>query len=264
MPSMPPGWYDDGRGALRWWDGTQWTEHVATPDPEPSPGAAPVELQAEEPLPPELAEAETPAVPPYAAAGGYPGADPSGYPGGFPGGVAPAGAFVSATEPAKSKTWIVWVVIGVVLLGIVIAAAVILPLLFLSFAAGGGSTAPDGADETEAVSAVMLYDDAWQEADCDKLAASTTEEFRVSLGIDDCVDFEEASASFTDSVDNYEVVVTSIDKAGDTITVSTTESYDALYDEDDQPLDQPVPASDQYRYVLVSTDDGWVIDDLPE
>lgn len=23
-----PGWYPDGSGALRWWDGTQWTAHV--------------------------------------------------------------------------------------------------------------------------------------------------------------------------------------------------------------------------------------------
>ena len=24
-----PGWYDDGTGAQRWWDGTRWTEHYA-------------------------------------------------------------------------------------------------------------------------------------------------------------------------------------------------------------------------------------------
>lgn len=28
MASGPePGWYDDGRGAQRWWDGRQWTEY---------------------------------------------------------------------------------------------------------------------------------------------------------------------------------------------------------------------------------------------
>jgi Protein of unknown function (DUF2510) len=27
--NTPAGWYDDGRGALRYWDGTQWTEHTA-------------------------------------------------------------------------------------------------------------------------------------------------------------------------------------------------------------------------------------------
>ena len=29
MTTVPPGWYDDGHGGMRWWDGTQWTEHVA-------------------------------------------------------------------------------------------------------------------------------------------------------------------------------------------------------------------------------------------
>jgi hypothetical protein len=27
--STPPGWYDDGAGARRWWDGAAWTSHVA-------------------------------------------------------------------------------------------------------------------------------------------------------------------------------------------------------------------------------------------
>lgn len=27
--NTPPGWYDDGHGSLRWWDGSQWTTHTA-------------------------------------------------------------------------------------------------------------------------------------------------------------------------------------------------------------------------------------------
>lgn len=27
----PPGWYDDGQGAMRWWDGQEWTDHVHPP-----------------------------------------------------------------------------------------------------------------------------------------------------------------------------------------------------------------------------------------
>jgi len=41
-----PGWYDDGTGQTRWWDGAAWTQHVAPlPEPvaEPAPAAAPAE-----------------------------------------------------------------------------------------------------------------------------------------------------------------------------------------------------------------------------
>lgn len=27
--TTPPGWYPDGSGAQRWWDGSRWTEHTA-------------------------------------------------------------------------------------------------------------------------------------------------------------------------------------------------------------------------------------------
>ncbi|MGB3373679.1 MAG: DUF2510 domain-containing protein, partial [Microbacterium sp.] len=27
--STPAGWYDDGSGRQRWWDGQQWTENFA-------------------------------------------------------------------------------------------------------------------------------------------------------------------------------------------------------------------------------------------
>lgn len=27
----PAGWYDDGSGRMRWWDGAVWTEHFASP-----------------------------------------------------------------------------------------------------------------------------------------------------------------------------------------------------------------------------------------
>ena len=30
--AVPAGWYPDESGALRWWDGTQWTEHLHTGD----------------------------------------------------------------------------------------------------------------------------------------------------------------------------------------------------------------------------------------
>ncbi len=34
--TTPAGWYDDGSGRQRWWDGTQWTEFVNGPAPAPA------------------------------------------------------------------------------------------------------------------------------------------------------------------------------------------------------------------------------------
>lgn len=36
----PPGWYPDGSGVLRYWDGTQWTQHVQAGSALPVPGGA--------------------------------------------------------------------------------------------------------------------------------------------------------------------------------------------------------------------------------
>jgi hypothetical protein len=125
-----PGWYDDGHSALRWWDGAQWTEHVAEPDEEPAEGENSDSYR--------TGEGETAVLPPEL------GGPPAGYLGGaYPG--SDGGAFAAATEPHRSRLWIVWVVLGVVMLGIVVALAVLLPMLFL--AASGSSTPQPGATE---------------------------------------------------------------------------------------------------------------------
>jgi hypothetical protein len=38
--STPPGWYPDGQGGQRWWDGNQWTEHTLPPDTSDRPAPA--------------------------------------------------------------------------------------------------------------------------------------------------------------------------------------------------------------------------------
>ena len=42
MPMSPPGWYPDGTGNMRWWDGTMWTEH-RQPQQPPLPPAPPAQ-----------------------------------------------------------------------------------------------------------------------------------------------------------------------------------------------------------------------------
>ncbi len=39
QPTTPPGWYPDGQGGQRWWDGTQWTEHTQPPAAPAAPSA---------------------------------------------------------------------------------------------------------------------------------------------------------------------------------------------------------------------------------
>ncbi|MGC4174742.1 DUF2510 domain-containing protein [Demequina sp.] len=41
MSQIAPGWYDDGSGALRYWDGTIWTEHTAAAYAQPAPASGP-------------------------------------------------------------------------------------------------------------------------------------------------------------------------------------------------------------------------------
>lgn len=298
MTTTPPGWYDDGHGALRWWDGAQWTEHVAQPDPEPAahapteaeivaaseagaapspapddqayaaadpahPGQAAHAGQAAEPYAAEpgqtYGQPTSPGQPteaPYGAAGA-----PGWYPGGYGGTDASAGAFVAATEPRKSKLWILWVVLGVVLLGIVIAAAVVIPLLFLNLASSGGN-AGGTDDERAAVAVVELYDDAWQDADCDAFTESTTDSFRETSGFADCASFVAEAELFDENFDDYEVVIGEIVTEDGTITVTTTETFVSLVDDEGNPVDTPTPGSAVYHYIVVPFEGGWAIDDL--
>lgn len=82
--NAPAGWYDDGSGRQRWWDGSQWTEHFFTQ----ADAAASAQQAVEAPVadvagtaesasfaPPYVmaANVTTPAVPDAVAAPGYPG-----------------------------------------------------------------------------------------------------------------------------------------------------------------------------------------------
>ncbi len=279
MTTTPPGWYDDGHGALRWWDGTQWTEHSAEPDAEVSPAPTEAEIVdgAEASTRPEPAIVVSPSGAPGQPDGAAPSAHPAPHhPGdgaapvegdregvypGTPAGDAPAGgAFAAATEPrSRSKLWIVWVVLGTVLLGIVIAAAVLIPLALMS-----ASTANSGGqtdDERAAVATVGLYDEAWQQADCEKLTAATTEQFRTVSELSDCATFAEQAAAFGTGIEDYTVNITDVESVGGEITVTTNETYTMIVDENGEPA-EPTEGAQVYEYTLVESDGEWLIDYL--
>lgn len=49
MSQTPAGWYPDANGTIRWWDGTQWTEHTQPPPAPPSPPAPAYDAPTEPP-----------------------------------------------------------------------------------------------------------------------------------------------------------------------------------------------------------------------
>ena len=285
MSTTPPGWYDDGSGTQRWWDGEAWTDQVQAGSADDSPPAAEAGSAAPaEPGSPPAAEAlagldpaaaaaagiaptgatpDTPGYPAHAASGAPVGA----YPGGFPGEPAAGAAEGRATyqegspQPAaKSKLWIVFAVLGVLVVALIVLAAVFIPRL-IGQITGGGS--PAGSDaERAAVEVVERYDDAWDDADCDLYFETTTEGYRQALGMTDCAAFESTAEVFDESTDEYEIEVDTVEQTGENITVLTTERYLSLVDENGDPLPTPDPIAEPLQYTLVPAAGGWAIDNV--
>ena len=144
----------------------------------------------------------------------------------------------TVTPPARrSKLWIVFVALGVVLIGLVVLAA---------------------------EDVVDAYDDAWDDMDCAAYQAILTPEFLASGGLSDCADFAQAAREFNNSVEDYEVSFISTTREGDTIYVQTVETFTQTADAAGAPLDNPVPASFSALYTLVPGGSGWLIDDYVE
>lgn len=263
--STPPGWYDDGHGALRWWDGAQWTEHthVAEQAAEPvavesSAGAEP--LAVESSATPDASSA--PVAPPVPTLP----ADVAASTGSFPE-VAPPAPAADPGRPA-SKLWILFVALGVVVVGLLVLAAVFIPRFIGDIltppGAAPGQESVQGSDADAAADVVEDYDEAWDDVDCVAYQATLSSDYLASFGYTDCAEFEIAAQQFVDSVENYEVTILSTTREGDTIVVETLESFTQVLDPTGQPLETPVPGSTGYQYTLVNEGGSWVIDDFVE
>lgn len=232
--STPAGWYDDGQGAVRWWDGAQWTEHThardaATADPtaqpEPSPSVG----------------SPSPEADPATALGfGQPA------PGGYPA--------VATQPPPRRSLWWIWLVAGAALLVILIVLAVIFVPMALRAVTGGGVVG-DTDDERAAAAAVHEYDRAWQSIDCDLMIGATTEGFREDYDLNTCETFEVQATELAASTSDYETTVTSVETQDDgTVIVEATETYEDSADGSRY--------SDYFAYLVVSEAAGWRIDDF--
>lgn len=257
MTSPAPGWYDDAHGSLRWWDGAQWTAHVqALPAPaaqapsEPVPDAAAdfaAQFEQTSPAVPPIPTGPGAAggVPPYAGAIGTAPSDPQPFP--------------QAPPPPKSKMWIVWVVLGVVVLAVIGGAIAFAIAILSQFSAPSGNGA-EGPDQEAAVAAVYRHDIAWQTANCDDFEEATTSAYRDDTGFVDCDDFVEQAEYFLETTSEYEVTVTDVEQDGDVIIVETTETYLTSVDGDGEPLESPEAISEDYQYTVVDDAGTWRID----
>jgi len=286
----PPGWYDDRRGSIRWWDGAAWSEHVVARDASRAGVQTAVVSTTSRPVEP----AATPATSPYVLALATPrskAASPGGVPytRGLPR-THDTGAYVtnyprselvsagSATKTRRSRTWVVSVVLGVLVLGAAIGSERISSLTMAepvvitdsrvpAEVAPEQEPAPDApstADRQATIDAVKAYAAAVKTNDCSAYFGLTTEHFRSSVGLVDCEAFAQVSAARTARVanDSYHVAMMSIFEEDGRIFISTTESFRSWTNEAGDETGNPDGYRSHYQYALVRSDVGWVIDEV--
>lgn len=264
MSTTPPGWYDDGNGAMRWWDGQGWTEHTHVPASEP---VVPVPHTQQAPAYAQQVPAYTQAQQPYAQA----------YP---------------VEQPKKKRRWLLPVIIGgavLVLGGIGLAIFLVIQLFSLGQAASStgitsSSTAPSATAPSAAASsapsaevtaappaptgaelpldhpatvAVLDYDRAYQGLDCDLFTATTTAEYRDGMT---CEDFVDTADEFNSEVEGYTVEIRRVfeGEAGSVI-VETAERYTST-----AAGDAGAEYEDLLAYVMVEQDGAWLLDNFTD
>jgi len=229
--NTPPGWYPDGQGGLRWWDGSRWTEHTqpegggpdrpAPEQPASAPGPADptqVRPQGDRPAPGE------PEQPPAAAPTQMAGPEQGGF--GAPPG--PAGQPPQFGQPGQAPQFgqpgqPAWQpmppqgggsgggVNGKLIAIIGGAAAILLVAVILAVVLlGGGSSGPKGTVED--------YFKAIQDHDCGFIDM-VSEDRRQGLDKDDCEDDEDAFFGGEQTCSDSDIKVKNEEEDGDEATV---------------------------------------------
>lgn len=236
MTQAAAGWYDQPDGTKRYWDGSQWTEHV-TPAAPPVPPPPPVAAPPAPPVPPAPVAAPEPvAVPVPPPAPEIPAAIAPPTPQVIPAPVYSVPPPAAQAFPVKKKKkvwpWIVGIIGALVVLGIV---AVVLFVTVLVKATQGPRDTIDS------------FDKAWETADCDLLDSVTTSNYQDETGFGDCAVFQDSANTYGGA---QSLKVISTDVVNSTATVVTHEVYDGD------------SAEYELTYTLVKDGSHWKIDHI--
>ena len=235
--STPPGWYPDGQGGQRWWDGNQWTEHtLPPPEPQVSDRPAPAEPPAQ-PGPSDVTQVRPPAPAPRPATARprpkrasprprcrprWPDREPAyparqatqqpSSPAGRPASrvsqvsrVSPRGR--ASSTPAHPRGGGISSKV-IALIGGAVAVLIVLVILFVVVLGGGGG--PKGTVED--------YFSAIQDQDCDFID-HLSEDNRELLDKDECEDDKDAFFSGEDTCEDSDIEITDEKEDGDKATV---------------------------------------------
>jgi hypothetical protein len=122
---------------------------------------------------------------------------------------------------------------------------------------------PANANERAAIAAMREYNQAWLDGDCDVYMSTTDEQMRSAIGLETCDSFTSAAQSFSQSIANFTLTPTDIERPSATLMeIKSRETYDSLSDADGQPVDPPYPVEDYWVYTIVLDGSSWVITDI--
>lgn len=203
MTTTPPGWYDDGSGRRRWWDGVQWTDHF-----EPTPAAPPTTTVAAD-------GAAGPVTPPLRVTSAQRDVLPLVPLDDNEHSWADGAAITDQETSARKRPVALLVSLGVVVLLVVVGAVTFGVVTLLGRTSGPGAA-------VEAMYSALL------KGDCHGMEARTTQEFRDEYSFPGCDD-PEAWESFTQGSTgaSIKVVTTTMrDDGSATVIVELTAKID--------------------------------------
>lgn len=220
--TTPPGWYDDGQGGRRWWDGSQWAAPGQGPSEQPNPTQQlpqqGFESYGQQPQQ-GYGQPGQPGQQPYGQQPGF-GQQPYGQQG--QPGYAQQGGY--GGPPPKKKTGLI---IGIVVAVLVVIGGGLAAVLLL----GGDSKEPSSDDPKGTVEAFIA---ASKDEDCDAIDDLVTGAAKEIFGKEQCEAglkaAEESGASTDNEFKDADFDVKDAEEDGDTATVEVVATIDGEED----------------------------------